>query len=70
VEADIVACLDEIDHVALMDRVRIRVQDKKVLALVNAFLKAGMMTRASDRKDTPTGTPQGESCHRCRPTSP
>jgi RNA-directed DNA polymerase len=45
--------------VALMDRVRIRVTDKKVLALVKAFLKAGVLTRAGDRKDTPTGTPQG-----------
>jgi RNA-directed DNA polymerase len=59
VEADIAACFDEIDQVALMDRVRIRVTDKKVLALVKAFLKAGVMTRAGDRKDTPTGTPQG-----------
>jgi retron-type reverse transcriptase len=42
-----------------MDRVRIRVTDKKVLALIKAFLKAGVMTRAGDRKDTPTGTPQG-----------
>lgn len=59
VEADIAACFDEIDHVALMDRVRIRVKDKKVLALVKAFLKAGVMTRTGDRKDTPTGTAQG-----------
>jgi RNA-directed DNA polymerase len=59
VEADIAACFDEIDHVALMDRVRIRVKDKKVLTLVKAFLKSGVMTRAGDRKDTPTGTPQG-----------
>jgi RNA-directed DNA polymerase len=42
-----------------MDRVRIRVKDKKVLALVKAFLKAGVMTRTGDCKDTPTGTPQG-----------
>ena len=59
VEADIAACFDELDHVAVMDRVRIRITDKKVLALVKAFLKAGVMTRAGDRKDTPTGTPQG-----------
>jgi RNA-directed DNA polymerase len=59
VEADIAACFDEIDHVALLGRVRIRIKDKKVLALVKAFLKAGVMTSAGDRKDTPTGTPQG-----------
>lgn len=26
---------------------------------MKAFLKAGVMTHAGDRKDTPTGTPQG-----------
>ena len=41
VEGDIKACFDEISHPALMDRVRARVGDKRVLALVKAFLKAG-----------------------------
>ena len=44
VEGDIKACFDEIDHSALMDRVRRRVGDKRVLALVKAFLKAGILT--------------------------
>jgi RNA-directed DNA polymerase len=43
-DADIEACFDRIDHTALMDRVRRRVKDKRVLALVKAFLKAGIMT--------------------------
>ena len=43
-EADIKACFDEIGHVPLMDRVRRRIKDKRVLALVKAFLKAGIMT--------------------------
>jgi RNA-directed DNA polymerase len=59
VEADIAACFDEIDHPVLMDRVRQRVKDKKVLALVKAFLKAGVMTSAGDRRDSWRGTPQG-----------
>jgi RNA-directed DNA polymerase len=42
-----------------MDRVRARVKDKRVLALVKAFLKAGVLTEAGDREDTWTGTPQG-----------
>src|SRR5215831_21067881 len=42
-----------------MDRVRARVKDKRVLALVKAFLKAGILTEAGDREDTYTGTPQG-----------
>ncbi|MGI8612426.1 MAG: reverse transcriptase domain-containing protein [Nocardioidaceae bacterium] len=58
-DADIEACFDSIDHVALMDRVRGRVKDKRVLALVKAFLKAGALTEGGDREDTPTGTPQG-----------
>ncbi len=58
-DADIEACFDSIDHVALMDRVRARVKDKRVLALVKAFLKAGVFTETGDREDTPTGTPQG-----------
>jgi RNA-directed DNA polymerase len=59
VEGDIRACFDEISHVALMDRVRARVADKRVLALVKAFLKAGILTEDGTLKDTDTGTPQG-----------
>jgi RNA-directed DNA polymerase len=58
-DADIEACFDSISHPALMDRVRIRVKDKRVLALVKAFLKAGVLTELGDHKDSPTGTPQG-----------
>ena len=43
-DADIEACFDHIAHSALMDRVRARVKDKRVLALVKAFLKAGVLT--------------------------
>src|SRR5215208_3299937 len=43
VDADITACFDEIDHTALMDRVRRRIGDRRVLALVKAFLKAGIL---------------------------
>jgi RNA-directed DNA polymerase len=58
-DADIEACFDRIDHVALMDRVRVRVKDKRVCGLVKAFLKAGILTELGEHKDTPTGTPQG-----------
>jgi RNA-directed DNA polymerase len=58
-EADIHACFDEISHTALMDRVRRRVKDKRVLGLVKAFLKAGVMTESGFVRDTPAGTPQG-----------
>jgi RNA-directed DNA polymerase len=58
-DADIEACFDSIEHAALMDRVRRRVKDKRVLLLVKAFLKAGVLTEHGDHKDTHTGTPQG-----------
>jgi len=58
-DADIEACFDRIDHLALMDRVRLRVKDKRVLALVKAFLKAGVMTESGQYEDTHSGTPQG-----------
>jgi RNA-directed DNA polymerase len=58
-DADIEACFDSIDHTALMDRVRQRVKDKRVLALVKSFLKAGIMTELGERDDTTSGTPQG-----------
>jgi RNA-directed DNA polymerase len=59
VEADIEACFDEISHPALMDRLRRRVGDKRVLALVKAFLKAGILSEDGVTRVTATGTPQG-----------
>ncbi len=57
-EADITACFDEIDHTALMDRVRDRIADKGVLALVKAFLGAGVLSEDGTSRETITGTPQ------------
>jgi RNA-directed DNA polymerase len=58
-EGDIASCFDEISHVGLMDRVRRRVGDKRVLALVKAFLKAGILGEDQVHRDTVMGTPQG-----------
>jgi len=58
-EADIRACFDEIGHVALMGRLRRRITDKRICALVKAFLKAGVMTADGGQEETVTGTPQG-----------
>src|SRR6266851_848072 len=58
-EADIKACFDEIDHTALMNRLRVRIKDKRVCGLVKAFLKAGVFTEIGGREETYTGTPQG-----------
>jgi len=59
VEGDIQACFDEIDHTALLARVRRRIADRRVLALVKAFLKAGIMAEGGQVRDSITGTPQG-----------
>lgn len=59
VEGDIKACFDDISHSALMDRVRHRVGDKRVLALVKAFLKAGILGEDGVLRDNNAGTPQG-----------
>jgi RNA-directed DNA polymerase len=58
-EGDIKSCFDEIDHTSLMDRVRHRIGDKRVLGLVKAFLKAGILGEDQVERDTVTGTPQG-----------
>ena len=59
VEGDIKACFDEIDHTALMDRVRRRIADKRVLTLVKAFLKSGILDEDGRLRDNDTGTRQG-----------
>lgn len=59
VEGDIKACFDEISHSALGDRVRRRIGDKRILGLVKAFLKAGILGEDGAERDTNTGTPQG-----------
>jgi RNA-directed DNA polymerase len=46
--------------------VRSRVKDKRVLALVKSFLKAGLLTELGEHEDTHTGTPQGGSATRGR----
>jgi RNA-directed DNA polymerase len=58
-EADIEACFDMIDHTALMARLRRRVKDKRILRLVGAFLRAGILSEEGLNRETITGTPQG-----------
>lgn len=58
IEGDIKGCFDNIDHHALMQRLRRRIGDSKVCRLVGAFLKAGVMSEEQfTRSDA--GTPQG-----------
>ena len=58
-DADVEAAFDNLAHSFTMERVRARIKDKRVLALVKAFLKAGVLTESGEYQDTWTGTPQG-----------
>jgi RNA-directed DNA polymerase len=58
-EADISACFDEISHSFLLERMRARIGDRRLMALVKAFLKAGVLSEDQVRRNTITGTPQG-----------
>jgi RNA-directed DNA polymerase len=58
-DADVEAAFDNLSHSFVMGRVRARVKDKRVLALVKAFLKAGVLTEFGEHRETLTGTPQG-----------
>ncbi|MFJ1618640.1 group II intron reverse transcriptase/maturase [Streptomyces sp. NPDC088251] len=59
IEGDIKACFDNVDHHVLMDLVAERIKDRKVLRLVSAFLRAGVVERHGGFAETLTGTPQG-----------
>src|SRR6266536_1928563 len=58
-EGDIAACFDEISHSALLEQVRGRIGDKRVVGLVKACLAAGVLTEDGRNRATITGTPQG-----------
>lgn len=58
IEGDITGCFDAIDHHRLLKQVRRRVRDAKVLRLLRAFLKAGIMAEGNVRHPI-AGTPQG-----------
>jgi len=45
-----------------MGRVRRRIGDKRVLGLVKAFLRAGILSEGAVHRDTIAGTPQGSLC--------
>ena len=59
IEGDVKACFDTIDHGRLMSLVEQRVTDRKVLRLIRAFLRAGVVEAHGGFAATLTGTPQG-----------
>jgi RNA-directed DNA polymerase len=58
VETDIANCFTAIPHDGLMSAVTERICDQKVLALLQAFLQAGVMEDGTVRREV-SGTPQG-----------
>ncbi|MBM4248277.1 MAG: group II intron reverse transcriptase/maturase [Euryarchaeota archaeon] len=58
VDADIQGFFDHVDHDIMMDLVREKVADGRVLDLLEAFLKCGVMADG-DYEATEEGTPQG-----------
>jgi RNA-directed DNA polymerase len=58
VDLDLEKFFDRVNHDVLMARVRRRVKDRRVLALINRYLQAGMMQGGTVSPRT-EGTPQG-----------
>jgi RNA-directed DNA polymerase len=59
VDADLKSYFDTIPHERLLALLKARVADGRVLALVESFLRAGVMEEAKGWKPTECGTPQG-----------
>jgi RNA-directed DNA polymerase len=59
IEGDVEDCFGSIHHGLLMEQVRRRVTDKRVLQLIRRFLAAGIMREHGALAATPSGTPQG-----------
>jgi RNA-directed DNA polymerase len=59
IEGDVEDCFGSIHHGLLMEQVRRRVTDKRVLRLIRRFLAAGIMREHGSLAATPSGTPQG-----------
>lgn len=59
VDADLKSYFDTIPHERLMALLKERVADRRILALVERFLRAGVMEEARGWKPTECGTPQG-----------
>jgi RNA-directed DNA polymerase len=59
VDADLKSYFDTIPHERLMERIRERVSDGKVLALIASYLRTGVLEEMNGWQPTAEGTPQG-----------
>lgn len=59
VEGDIAGCFDNIRHDVVIQRIRRRITDRRVVNLCKEFLKAGVLTELGGLDRRLSGTPQG-----------
>jgi retron-type reverse transcriptase len=58
IEGDIKGCFDNLSQHQILERIRRRCADRKVMRLIRAFLKAGILAEDQFIR-TDAGTPQG-----------
>lgn len=59
VDCDLKSFFDTVNHDRLMDGLRQKVKDARVLALIHRYLKAGVVMPDGRLEETPQGVPQG-----------
>jgi RNA-directed DNA polymerase len=59
VDCDLKAFFDTVNHERLMEQLRGKLQDRKVLTLIRRYLRAGVVLPDGTREETPQGVPQG-----------
>jgi RNA-directed DNA polymerase len=70
IEADVEACFDRLDHRVIMTEVGRRIGDCRVLALLRAFLRAGVLTEAVNSNGDSPARHKEASRPPCWPTWP
>lgn len=59
IEGDIQGCFDNVHHGILVEEIRHRIADRKIIRTIKAFLKAGVVTELGGFRRSIVGTPQG-----------
>jgi len=59
VDCDLKAFFDTVNHDRLMEQLRQKIKDRKVLGLIRRYLQAGVVLPDGTREATPQGVPQG-----------
>ena len=59
VDADLKSYFDTIPHARLMEKLKRRIVDGRVLGLIDSYLNAGVLEQGKEWQATPEGTPQG-----------